>query len=443
MTHEIRTQVAIIGAGPAGLTLAQMLHLQGIDTVVIERQSQAHVRARIRAGVIEQTTVDLLHEIGLADRLRREALVHNGFYIRFDRTTHHLDFHRHLDRHAFVYGQSELVADLIDARHATGRPLHFEATDVSVHDIGTDAPFVEFVVDGRAHRIRADFVAGCDGFHGICRQALDPDRTTVANRTYPFAWLGILARTTPVTDEGMYCAHPDGLSVHSMRGPHLTRQYLQVPAHTDLGTWSDEQIWRELRRRSAADDHPELETGEIIERSLAPLRSVVTDPMQQGALFLLGDAAHIVPPTGAKGLNLAISDACVLSHGLGHYYATGDHTALDRYSETALPRVWQAQAFSWNLTTTLHRLGDDGFDWHLRHARLTRWTSSVHEERALGEVYLGLPFPTPWRPAQRRAHDPPPDCRMSIGEANLTDRVSSLRASRTDDNRTLTDRRTV
>ncbi|UVF76843.1 4-hydroxybenzoate 3-monooxygenase [Gordonia mangrovi] len=398
MIDDIRTQVAIVGAGPAGLTLAHMLHLQGIDTVIIEQQSESYVRARIRAGVIEQTTVDLLDEIGLSDRLHRQAMVHNGFYLRFDRTTHHLDFHRHLGRHAFVYGQSELVADLIDARHTTGRPLHFDATDVRVHETGTDRPVVEFVADGSAQRVRADFVAGCDGFHGICRQTLDRGRTAVMERTHPFAWLGILARTTPVTDEGMYCAHPDGLSVHSMRGPHLTRQYLQVPADTDLGAWPDDRIWRELRRRSAADDHPELETGEIIERSLAPLRSVVTDPMQQGSLFLLGDAAHIVPPTGAKGLNLAISDACVLSHGLGLYYATGDRTYLDRYGETALPRVWQAQAFSWNLTTTLHRLGDDQFDWQLRRARLKRWTGSIDEERALGEIYLGLPFPTPWRP---------------------------------------------
>lgn len=396
--NEIRCQVAIIGAGPAGLTLAHMLHLQGIDTVVVERASETHVRARIRAGVVEQTTVDLLTEIGLADRLHREALVHDGFYIRFDRTTHHLDFHRHLGRHAFVYGQTELVADLIDARRETARPLSFDADDVTVDGIDSDRPTVEFTHDGSRTRITADFVAGCDGFHGICRQAVDRTAIRVMERSYPFAWLGILARTTPVTDEGMYCAHPDGLSVHSMRGPERTRQYLQVPADTDLTDWSDERIWTELRRRSAADDHPELETGEIIERSLAPLRSVVTDPMQQGSLFLLGDAAHIVPPTGAKGLNLAVSDACVLSHALGVWYAVSDRSALEAYSATALPRIWQAQAFSWNLTTTLHRLGDGEFDWQLRRARLQRWTSSADEERALGEVYLGLPFPTAWQP---------------------------------------------
>ncbi|MFW0796618.1 4-hydroxybenzoate 3-monooxygenase [Gordonia sp. CPCC 205515] len=399
MSHnDIRCQVAIIGAGPAGLALAHMLHRQGIDSVVLERQSEAHVRARIRAGVIEQSTVDVLTELGLADRLHAEALVHDGFYIRFDRQTHHLDFHRHTGRHAFVYGQAEIVADLIDARRQTGRPMFFDAADVTVADFDTDHPVVEFTHEGRRRRIDADFIAGCDGFHGICRESIDASRFNFMDRSYPFAWLGIMARTTPVTDEGMYCAHPDGLSVHSMRGPHLTRQYLQVPADTDLADWGDERIWAELRRRSASDDHPELETGEIIERSLAPLRSVVTDPMQQGSLFLLGDAAHIVPPTGAKGLNLAISDACVLSNALGVFYHGAGRDALDAYTATALPRIWQAQAFSWNLTTTLHRLGDGDFDWNLRRARLQRWANSVDEQRALGEVYLGLPFPTSWHP---------------------------------------------
>lgn len=400
--NPIRTQVAIVGAGPAGLTLAHMLHLQGIDSIVVERQTEAHVRARIRAGVIEQTTVDLLTELGLADRLHREALVHNGFYLRFDRTTHHLDFHRHTGRHAYVYGQTQIVADLIDARHATGRPLVFGAEDVRVRgtdaEIGSTRPTVEYCCEGTDFTIEADVVAGADGFHGVCRQLLDPAEVRVHQRSHPVAWLGIMARTSPVTEEGMYCAHPDGLSVHSMRGPDLTRQYLQVPADTDLADWSDDRIWSELRRRSASDDHPELETGEIIERSLAPLRSVVTEPMQRGALFLLGDAGHIVPPTGAKGLNLAMSDACVLSHALGRYHLYGDRTALEGYTATALPRIWQAQVFSWDLTTTLHRLSDDAFDWELRRARLQRWATSFDAQQALGEVYLGLPFPTSWRP---------------------------------------------
>ncbi|MFW0785529.1 4-hydroxybenzoate 3-monooxygenase [Gordonia sp. CPCC 206044] len=392
-----RCQVAIIGAGPAGLALGHMLHLQGIDSVILERQSESHVRSRVRAGVLEQTTVDLLTDIGVAERLRREALVHNGFYLRFDRTTHHLDFHRHSGRHAYVYGQAEVVADLIDARKATGRPLIFDADDVTIADIDTDRPVVEYTdVDGRRRRIEAEAVAGCDGSHGVSRTMM-PSDTRILVRSHPFAWLGILAHTRPVTEEGMYSAHPDGLSVHSMRGPRLSRQYLQVPAETDLDAWTDERIWRELRRRSQSDDHPPLETGEIIEKSLAPLRSVVTDRMQTGSLYLLGDAAHIVPPTGAKGLNLAISDACALSYALGRRHRTGDRSALTSYTDTVLPRIWQAQSFSWRLTSVLHRFGEDPYDWELRRARLTRWTQSPSEQQALGEVYLGLPFPTPWR----------------------------------------------
>ncbi|AZG45712.1 4-hydroxybenzoate 3-monooxygenase [Gordonia insulae] len=391
-----RCQVAIIGAGPAGLALAHMLHLQGIESVVLECRSEEYVRARVRAGVLEQTTVDLLTDIGVADRLHREALVHNGFYLRFDRATHHLDFHALSGRHAYVYGQAEVVADLIDARHATGRPLVFEAADVSIDGTDTDHPVVEYTgPDGARHRIDADVVAGCDGFHGVTRTMM-PSSTRTLTRSYPFAWLGILARTRPVTEEGMYSVHPDGLSVHSMRGPNLSRQYLQVPADTRLEDWPDARIWAELRRRSACDDHPELETGEIIERSLAPLRSVVTDRMQSGSLYLLGDAAHIVPPTGAKGLNLAISDACALSRALGIRYRTGDDSALRAYTDTVLPRIWQAQNFSWTLTSVLHRFGDDPYDWELRRATLVRWTESVAQQQALGEVYLGLPFPTSW-----------------------------------------------
>lgn len=391
-----RTQVAIIGAGPAGLTLAHMLAAQDIDALVLEHQTEDHVRSRVRAGVIENSTVDVLTELGVADRLHREALVHRGFYIRLDRRTHHLDFHRLTGRNAYVYGQAEIVADLIDGLRSLDRAPVFSAADVSLHDFESSTPSVEYSVDGVRHRVVADVIAACDGFHGVGRATLAPYVETL-QRTYPFAWLGILAHSTPVTEEGMYCAHPDGLSVHSMRGPRLSRQYLQVPAGTRLTEWSDDQIWGELARRSASDDHPPLETGAIIDRSLAPLRSVVTQPMQLGSLFLLGDAAHIVPPTGAKGLNLAVSDACVLSHALGAFYATGKREELDAYTARALPRIWQAQSFSWNLTSLLHRFTDDPFDWELRRARLQRWTSSDDEQRALGEVYLGLPFPTPWR----------------------------------------------
>ncbi|WP_026357037.1 4-hydroxybenzoate 3-monooxygenase [Mycobacterium sp. 141] len=393
----MRTQVAVVGAGPAGLALAQMLHLQGIDSVVLENRSRDYVQGRVRAGVLEQVTVDLLTDIGVGGRLAERALVHDGFFIRFDRRTHRLNLHQHCGRHSYVYGQAEIVRDLIDARVSTGRPLVFEASEVTVEGIDTNCPVVHYRADGQVHRLRCDFVAGCDGSHGISATLPPPQALARYHRSYPASWLGILAHTTPVTAEGMYCAHPDGLSLHSMRGPDITRQYLQVPPGTTLAEWSDDRIWKELQRRSESDDWPPLETGEIIERSLAPLRSVVTEPMQYGSLFLLGDAAHIVPPTGAKGLNLAMSDACVLSHALSAFYRTGRRDHLDDYSSVALPRIWQAQAFSAALTTTLHRFTDDPVDWQLRRARLQRWTHSAAEQEAMAEVYFGLPFPTPWR----------------------------------------------
>jgi p-hydroxybenzoate 3-monooxygenase len=397
----VRCQVAIIGAGPAGLALGQMLHLQGIDSVIIERRSRAHVTARVRAGVLEQVTVDVLDAIGVGARLAREALVHNGFYLRFDHRTHHLDFHADSGRHAYVYGQSEIVADLIDARIASGAPLVFEADDVTITGVDTGRPQVTYLADGTRHTVDADFVAGCDGQHGVSRSALPAGATTEYSRTYPAAWLGILAHSTPVAEEGMYSVHPDGLALHSMRGPRISRQYLQVPVGTEIRDWPDERIWKELLRRSASDDAGELETGPIVDKSVSALRSSVISPMQYGSLFLVGDAAHIVPPTGAKGLNMAVSDACVLSHALGAFYGSrekGGHTRahLDAYSHTALARTWQVQSFAATLTEVLHRFSDDPFEWELRRARLQRWVSSPAERQALGEVYLGLPFPTPW-----------------------------------------------
>ncbi|WP_412475583.1 4-hydroxybenzoate 3-monooxygenase [Gordonia sp. LUNF6] len=393
--QRIRTRVAVIGAGPAGLSLAHMLALQGVDAVVLERSSEEHVRSRVRAGVLEQSTVDVFDQLGVSADLHREALRHKGFYLRFDRATHHLDFHADTGRNAFVYGQAKVVGDLIDALPGRAAPVIFDAEAVAVEGIGTDRPEVHFRTPNSTGVVEADFVAGCDGFHGVARATAEPHVRTV-QRVYPFAWLGILAHSTPVTEEGMYSAHPDGLSLHSMRGPQLSRQYLQVPHDTDLAHWSDERIWKELRHRSAADDADELETGEIIERSLTRLRSAVTEPMRVGSLFLLGDAAHILPPTGAKGLNLAVSDACVLSNALGGYYADRRTDLLDAYSVTALERIWQTQAFSWRLTSALHR-HDDEFDWPLRRARLQRWVASETARRELGEVYLGLPFPTDWR----------------------------------------------
>lgn len=392
----MHTQVAIIGAGPAGLTLAALLHRQGISAVVVERQDRHYVETRTRAGILEQPTVDLMHEIGVGDRLGREGMVHNGFYLRFDRTTHHLDFTRLVGGHATVYPQQKLVADLIADRIECGEPLLFDATVRSI-DTTTDGARLQVeTVDGPLE-ITADFVAGCDGFHGVSRAHLPSGSVREFERTYPVAWLGILAHTTPTTPEGMYCAHENGISVHSMRGPAITRQYLQVPADTNLDDWPDQRIWDELTLRSASEDFPELERGEIFDKSLAPLRSYVCETMQHGRLFLLGDSAHIVPPTGAKGLNLAVSDACTLSYALSAHYASGNRSHLDAYSATCLPRIWKAQHFSAMLTETLHALSEDPLDWQLRRARLTRWAESEHEQSALGEVYLGLPFPTPWQ----------------------------------------------
>ena len=388
-----RTQVAIVGAGPAGLTLGHLLHLQGIDSVILERSSREHVEQRLRAGIIEQPSVDLLVSTGLGERLLREGMVHSGFYLRYDGSTNYLDFHPYTGQHATVYGQHELVKDLIAARIDTRRPLLFDAEVTAISPTGPTASVRYRTADGE-QTLEADFVVGADGFHGAGRAAIPAGIRGELIRDYPVAWLGILAESTPAAPEGMYCPHPRGLSVHSMRGPTLSRQYLQVPAGTELGDWSDERIWDELSVRCSAADAAPLETGPIIERSLASLRSYVSDTMQYDRLFLAGDAAHIVPPTGAKGLNLAISDACVLSHALGAALNHGITDHLERYTATALPRVMAAQRFSALLTTTLHALPGDGFTEALRRATLDRWVGSHAARHALGEVYLGLPFAT-------------------------------------------------
>ncbi|GAB03501.1 4-hydroxybenzoate 3-monooxygenase [Gordonia amarae] len=388
-----RTQVAIVGAGPAGLTLGHLLHLQGIGSVILERSSREHVEQRLRAGIIEQPSVDLLVSAGLGDRLLRAGMVHSGFYLRYDDSTHYLDFHPHTGQHATVYGQHELVKDLIAARIGTRRPLLFDTEVTAISPTGPTAS-VRYRTAAGEHTLEADFVVGADGFHGAGRAAIPAEVRGELIREYPVAWLGILAESTPAAPEGMYCPHPNGLSVHSMRGPKLSRQYLQVPAGTELGDWSDEQIWDELSLRCSAADAAPLETGPIIERSLAPLRSYVSSTMQYDRLFLAGDAAHIVPPTGAKGLNLAISDTCVLSHALGAALNHGSTEHLERYTATALPRVMAAQRFSALLTTTLHALPGDGFTEALRRATLDRWVGSQAAQHELGEVYLGLPFAT-------------------------------------------------
>jgi p-hydroxybenzoate 3-monooxygenase len=387
----MRTQVAIIGAGPAGLVLAHLLHLRGIDSVVLERQTREHVERRIRAGVLEHGTVGLLREVGLAARLDRERMVHHGLELLFDRTGHRIDLTGLAGREITIYGQHELVKDLVAARLATGRPLLFSATAVGMADIDT-APVVHFVHEGREQELQADFVAGCDGFHGVSRSyAADG-----LSHDYPYAWLGVLADAPPSAEELIYAYHERGFALHSMRTPTITRLYLQVAPDEQLAAWPDERIWAELRLRLAREDPGwQLTDGPILEKSITALRSVVTEPMRYGRLFLAGDAAHIVPATGAKGLNLAVADVAVLATALERWYSGGREDLLDSYSATCLARVWRIQHFSWWMTSMLHRApGADPFTERLQLSQLRYLTSSTAAATSFAENYTGLPLPT-------------------------------------------------
>ncbi|WP_433528286.1 4-hydroxybenzoate 3-monooxygenase [Micromonospora sp. CA-263727] len=405
--RDLATQVAVVGAGPAGLSLARMLTLQGIDTVVLEQQSRHRLRTTQRAGIVEQPTRQVMGELGVDGRMNQLGVEHAGFHLRHLRRTHHLDFRSQGRGAAMLYPQQELVADLIDAADEAGQTTLFDTAAVAID--GYRAPLRAgrtgdrpVVVHARGPagplRVRATVVAACDGFHGIGRAhalAGDPAVRTHA-RSYPFGWLGILARTAPDPAEGMYCVSRHGMSLHSSRGPQLTRQYLQVPAGAALRDWPDERIWAELRRRSASDDHPPLATGEIVDRTVITIRSAVTEPMRVGRLLLVGDAAHIMPPTGAKGLNLAVSDATVLSYALGALFAGAGVGELDRYSDRALRRVWQSQMFSSSMTDLLHT-SDDPHAWRIRCAKLDELIDNPDARHALGRLYTGTPFPTPWR----------------------------------------------
>ncbi len=400
MTHD-RTEVVILGAGPGGLFLARMLTLQGRRVVVLERATRERCLTRVRAALLEEPTRLVMEELGVGDRLAREGEAHSGFYIRHEGVTHHFDFASLLDRHAWLYPQHEVVRDLLEALESDGVDIRFE-TEVS--DIegyaGTGPVVVTAMGPGGIVRVEGEYVAACDGRHGAGRAAaLSPGEGRVVriDRELPYAWLGILARTAPDPDEGMYAMHPRGMSLHSMRGPHITRQYLQVPAGTDLADWPDDRIWSELRTRSASVDHPPVEIGEIFDRSLTPLRATVLEPMQRGRLFLVGDAAHLMPPTGAKGLNLAVSDASVLSAALQAALGDENVAPLAAYSQTALARVWESESFSWEMTELLHTVDEDPFSWRLRSARLRRLVDHPDARRALGTVYLGTPFPVSWR----------------------------------------------
>jgi p-hydroxybenzoate 3-monooxygenase len=387
----VRTQVGIVGAGPAGLVLAHLLHLRGIDSVLLEARSREYVEQRIRAGVLEQGTVDLLVETGVGDRLQREGLVHEGIELQFEGERHRIDFPSLTGgRTITVYGQQEVVKDLIAARLQTARPLLFGVDDVTLEGLESESPAIRFVHDGDAHELRCDFVAGCDGYHGVCRDAIPGGVLTEFTRDYPFGWLGILAEAAPSNDELIYAYHERGFALHSMRSPTRTRLYLQCRPDEDLDEWTDERIWEELDRRLDVPGWT-LNQGQVIERGVTGMRSFVVEPMQFGRLFLAGDAAHIVPPTGAKGLNLAVNDVRVFADALDAWYGRGDGSALERYSAEVLRRVWRAEHFSWWMTSMLHILEDgDEFDRKLQLAQLAYVVSSPRAAASLAENYVGL-----------------------------------------------------
>jgi len=390
----MKTQVAIVGAGPAGLLLGQLLFRHGIESVIVESRSRDYVEQRVRAGVLEPGTVGLLEEAGVAGRLKREGLVHEGFELTFQGRRHRIDLKALTGRSITIYGQQEVVKDLIAARMESGAPVYFEARDVRLEGFQGDVPVVRFATAAGEVNLQCDFIAGCDGFHGVCRDAVPRGVLTTHERTYPFAWLGILAHARPARDELVYARHDDGFALFSMRSPTLTRLYLQVPPDEQLGAWPDARIWRELNRRLAADDGWLPEQGGIVERSVTPMRSFVAEPMRCGRLFLAGDAAHIVPPTGAKGLNLAAADVWVLSRALANHYAHGSDELLAAYSDTCLKRAWRAEHFSWWMTALLHRFPErDSFRDRLQQAQLEHLVASKSAATTLAESYVGLPLP--------------------------------------------------
>ncbi|MEU9730490.1 4-hydroxybenzoate 3-monooxygenase [Streptomyces sp. NPDC048002] len=389
----MRTTVGIIGAGPAGLLLARLLHRAGIDSVVLESRDRAYVEQRQRAGILEQGTVDVLRAAGAGERMDREGLRHDGIELRYDRTRHRVDFPALTGgRSVTVYAQTEVCKDLIALQIEEGGPLLFEAEALAVEDADSDRPRIRFRHQGRESVLECAYVVGCDGFWGVARRAIPEELTRAFERTYPYAWLGILADVPPSHDELVYARHDRGFALLSMRSPSVSRLYLQVPDGTDAGEWSDDAVWAELERRFETDDDWRLERGPITQKSVTPMRSWVHEPMRHGRLFLAGDAAHIVPPTGAKGLNLAVGDVVTFARALTHLRDTGSDELLDAYSRTCLRRVWQAERFSYDMTTMLHRAPDaTPFDDRLQLARLARVASSRAAGTELAEAYTGFP----------------------------------------------------
>ncbi|HEY4626375.1 MAG TPA: 4-hydroxybenzoate 3-monooxygenase [Blastococcus sp.] len=388
----MRTQVGIIGAGPAGLLLSRLLAQRGVDSVVLENRSREYVEARIRAGILEQNSVDALTAAGLGNRLHREGLEHRGIYLQYPGTRHKLDFPELSGRTVWVYGQTEVVKDLIEAQLDGGPRLLFEVSGATPEDVDTDSPRIRFTdAGGVAQVLECEAIAGTDGFHGVSRPVVtEGGRGRVWERTYPYAWLGILADVAPSTDELIYAWHPDGFALHSMRSPSVSRLYLQVDPKEKIENWSDDRIWDGLATRFALDGW-ELESGPITEKSVLPMRSFVSAPMRRGRLFLAGDAAHIVPPTGAKGLNLAVADVTLLATALLRLLSEKQTDLVDSYSDRALARVWRCTHFSWFMTSMLHRSGDD-FDAELQLSQLRRIAASEPAARELAENYTGLPL---------------------------------------------------
>ncbi len=393
MSNRSRTQIAIIGAGPAGLLLGQLLHVYGIETVILERKSRDYVLGRIRAGVLEQGTVGLLDEAGVAARLHSQGIVHHGIELVFGGARHRIDMKEATGKAVTIYGQTEVTRDLMDARDKAGLTTVYEAEGVSLHDLDGDRPRVRYTEAGVTHEVACDFIAGCDGSHGISRQSVSPAAITTFARTYPFGWLGILSETPPVAPELIYANHARGFALCSMRSYTRSRYYIQCAADDRVDDWTDDRFWDELKRRIDQEAIDHLVTGPSIEKSIAPLRSFVAEPMRFGRLFLAGDAAHIVPPTGAKGLNLAASDVHYLARALREYYAEKSSAGIDDYSRRALTRVWKAERFSWWMTSILHRFPDtDAFSARIQIAELNYLVGSRAAATALSENYVGPPF---------------------------------------------------
>ncbi|MGY3605260.1 MULTISPECIES: 4-hydroxybenzoate 3-monooxygenase [unclassified Bradyrhizobium] len=389
----MRSKVAIIGAGPAGLLLGQLLHAHGIDNVILERQTPDYVLGRIRAGLLEEGTVGLLDQVGAGERAHREGLIHHGLELAFGGDRHRIDMHAATGKTVMIYGQTEVTLDLMNARQKAGLTTIYQAADVQPHDFDTDHPRVSYVKDGKAGEIICDFIAGCDGFHGVSRASVPASAIKTYERVYPFGWLGILSETPPVSHELIYNNHDRGFALCTMRSMHRSRYYVQCPLDDHIDQWSDERFWDELKRRLDQKAADELVTGPSIEKSIAPLRSFVAEPMRFGRMFLAGDASHIVPPTGAKGLNLAASDVHYLSQGLREYYDERSSAGIDGYSARALARVWKAVRFSWWMTSMLHKFPDQGeFGARIQLAELDYLVSSKAASTSLSENYVGLPL---------------------------------------------------